>query len=55
MSALFKRLEHADWVSLIPVFATLLLLVIFIGATYFALRMKPSDRKHLASLPLDND
>jgi hypothetical protein len=52
---MFKRIIHEDWVSIIPMIAFGVLFTVFLITTIRALRLKPSDRDRLGSLPLDDD
>ena len=52
---MFKRVIHEEWMEFIPYAAFGIIFAVFIVATIRALRIKTTDREHLAALPLDND
>jgi hypothetical protein len=52
---MFKRIIHEDWVSIIPMIAFGVLFVVFVVTTIRAIRLKPSERDRMGSLPLDDD
>ena len=52
---MFKRIIHEDWVSIIPMIAFGVLFTVFLITTIRAIRLKPSERDRLGSLPLDDD
>jgi hypothetical protein len=51
---MFKRIVHEDWVSIVPMIAFGFLFVVFLLATVRALRLRPSERERMATLPLDD-
>jgi hypothetical protein len=51
---MFKRIIHEDWTQIIPMIAFGILFTIFVIATIRALRIKPSERERLATLPLED-
>lgn len=52
---MFKRIIHEDWVSIVPMVAFGVLFTVFLITTLWAIRLKPSERDRLGSLPLDDD
>ncbi|MES2476023.1 MAG: hypothetical protein V4640_09595 [Verrucomicrobiota bacterium] len=50
---MFKRMLLDDWATWTPIISFVLIAGVFVIMTLRALRIKPEDRKHLASLPLD--
>lgn len=52
---MFKRMLLDDWATWTPIISFVLIAGVFVIMTLRALRLKPEDRKHLASLPLDGD
>lgn len=50
---MFKRIIHEDWTNIVPMIAFGIMFTVFVVATIRALRIKPSERERLASLPLD--
>jgi hypothetical protein len=52
---MFKRIIHEDWVSIVPMIAFGALFTVFLITTLRAIRLKPSERDRLGSLPLDDD
>ncbi len=50
---MFKRILHEHWTEIIPIISFVIMFLVFVTATIRALRLRPSQRKHLASLPLD--
>jgi len=52
---MFHRVFVEDWAHSIPVIAFFIFAPVFIAVTIRALRLKKSEREHLASLPLDEE
>ena len=52
---MFKRVLHEDWATIIPIIAFVVMFTVFLVTTIRAIRLKPSERRHLAELPLDSD
>lgn len=50
---MFKRILHEHWTEIIPIISFVIMFLVFVTATIRALRLRPSQREHLASLPLD--
>ena len=51
---MFKRVFVEDWALYIPFISFFIFVTVFIAVSIRALRMKEADRKHLASMPLDD-
>jgi hypothetical protein len=52
---MFHRVFVEDWAIYIPFVSFFIFALVFIAVTIRALRMKDSEREHLASLPLENN
>ncbi len=52
---MFKRIIHEDWTTIIPMIAFGVMFAVFIVTTIRAIRLRPSERERLATLPLDQD
>ena len=52
---MFKRIIHEDWMSIVPMIAFGVLFTVFLVATLRAIRLKPSERDRMGSMPLDDD
>ena len=52
---MFKRVLHEDWATIIPIIAFIVTFTVFLITTIRAIRLKPSEREHLATLPLDDE
>jgi len=50
---MFKRILHEHWTEIIPIISFVIMFLVFVITTIRALRIRPSQREHLASLPLD--
>jgi hypothetical protein len=50
---MFKRVFIEDWATWTPIISFILIAGVFVVVTIRALRIKPKDREHLESLPLD--
>jgi len=51
---MFKRIIHEDWTQIVPMIAFGVLFTVFVVVTIRALRLKPDERKRLATLPLED-
>ncbi len=52
---MFKRVFLEDWATWTPIISFFLIAGVFIVVTIRALRIKPKEREHLESLPLDEN
>ncbi|MGB6220612.1 hypothetical protein [Haloferula sp.] len=53
---MFSRVTHEDWTNIVPMIAFAVMFTVFLITTIRAVRLKPEERKRLASLPLkDSD
>ena len=52
---MFKRVFLEDWATWTPIISFVLIAGVFAIVTIRALRIKPEDREHLESLPLDDN
>ncbi len=52
---MFKRVFFEDWAIWTPIISFVLIASVFVVVTIRAIRIKPKDREHLESLPLDDD
>ncbi|GAA5482823.1 hypothetical protein [Haloferula sargassicola] len=50
---MFKRIIYDDWMTIVPVIAFGIMFTVFIVSTIRALRIRPTERERLSSLPLD--
>lgn len=51
---MFQRIFHEGWTQAIPAISFIIMFSVFLLATIRAVRLKPEERNHLASLPLDD-
>lgn len=51
---MWKRIEYADWVDLVPVLAFVLTFTVFVVLVARAFLMKKDDLNELAALPLED-
>ncbi|MES2660374.1 MAG: hypothetical protein V4689_17250 [Verrucomicrobiota bacterium] len=51
---MFKRILVEDWATWVPIISFILIAGVFIVVTVRALRISPTERKHLESLPLED-
>jgi len=52
---MFQRIFVEDWALCIPIISFFIFAAVFLLVTLRALRLGESERKHLASLPLDDN
>ncbi len=50
---MFKRVIYEDWANIVPIIAFGIMFTVFVVATIRALRIRPTERERLATLPLD--
>lgn len=51
---MFKRLVLEDWANVVPMIAFGVLATVFLFAMFWALRLRPAERKRMADLPLQD-
>ncbi len=51
---MFKRIFYEDWATIIQMSAFVILFTVFLVTTIRAIRLRPSERRRLASLPLED-
>lgn len=51
---MFKRIFYEDWATVIQMSAFFILFAVFLVTTIRAIRLRPAERRRLASLPLDD-
>ena len=52
---MFSRVTHEDWTNIVPMIAFAVMFTVFLITTIRALRLKPEERKRLATMPLNED
>lgn len=51
---MFKRVILEDWANIVPMIAFGVLFIVFLVTTLRAIRLKPSEQKRMADLPLQD-
>ena len=51
---MFKRVILEDWANIVPMIAFGVLFTVFLVTTLRAIRLKPSEQKRMAELPLSD-
>lgn len=52
---MFSRITHEEWTTIVPMIAFGVMFTVFLITTIRALRLKPEERKRLATMPLNED
>ena len=52
---MWKRIEYAEWVDLVPIIAFVLTFTVFVVLVARAFLMKKADLDTMAAMPLDSD
>lgn len=52
LAGTFHRVSHEEWTTIVPMIAFGVMFTVFVVTTVRALRIKPEERKRLATMPL---
>jgi len=51
---MFQRVIHQDWAAIIPIISFIITAGFFVAISIRAIRLKKSEREHLAHIPLED-
>ena len=51
---MFQRVIHHDWAAIIPIISFIITAGFFVAISIRAMRLKKTEREHLANIPLED-